>query len=46
MCGALAARADPATGLVGNTLSVDTGAWARTDAGVGAGIDSYYEYLL
>jgi len=43
---ALAARADPATGLVGNTLSVDTGAWARTDAGVGAGIDSYYEYLL
>ena len=33
-------------GLLGNTLNVDTGAWVRRDSGVGAGIDSYYEYLL
>lgn len=33
-------------GLVGNTLSCDTGEWERTDAGVGAGVDSFYEYLL
>jgi hypothetical protein len=43
---ALAAAASPATGLVGNTLSVDTAAWTRRDAGVGAGVDSYVEYLL
>lgn len=33
-------------GLVGNTLSCDSGQWERTDAGVGAGVDSFYEYLL
>lgn len=33
-------------GLVGNTINVDTGRWTREDAGIGAGIDSYYEYLL
>ncbi len=33
-------------GLVGNTLDVDLGTWKRTDSGVGAGVDSYYEYLL
>ena len=33
-------------GLVGNTLDCDSGAWVRTDAGVGAGVDSFYEYLL
>jgi hypothetical protein len=33
-------------GLVGNTLSCDSGEWERTDAGVGAGVDSFYEYLL
>jgi hypothetical protein len=33
-------------GLVGNTLDVDKGSWKRLDAGVGAGVDSYYEYLL
>jgi hypothetical protein len=32
--------------LVGNTLDVDSGRWVRKDAGVGAGVDSFYEYLL
>ena len=35
-----------ARGLVGNTLGCDSGQWERTDAGVGAGVDSFYEYLL
>ena len=43
---AVSAAASPTTGLVGNTLHVDTGAWTRRDSGVGAGIDSYVEYLL
>lgn len=33
-------------GLVGNTLHVDGPSWERLDGGIGAGIDSYYEYLL
>lgn len=36
----------PFTGLVGNTLDVDSLTWARFDASIGAGIDSFYEYLL
>ncbi|KAG8430603.1 hypothetical protein GDO86_020319 [Hymenochirus boettgeri] len=32
--------------LVGVTLNIHTGDWVRKDSGVGAGIDSYYEYLL
>ncbi|XP_062509501.1 ER degradation-enhancing alpha-mannosidase-like protein 3 isoform X2 [Corticium candelabrum] len=32
--------------LVGNVINVNTGRWVRQDAGVGAGIDSYYEYCL
>uniref|UniRef100_A0A0N5BJW6 alpha-1,2-Mannosidase n=1 Tax=Strongyloides papillosus TaxID=174720 RepID=A0A0N5BJW6_STREA len=32
-------------GLVGNHIDVMTGKWTATDAGIGAGIDSYYEYL-
>ena len=32
--------------LPGNTLDCDTGHWVRLDSGVGAGADSYYEYLL
>ena len=39
-------RRSAATGLVGNTLWTQSGAWQRSDAGVGAGADSYYEYLL
>ncbi|KAK9821875.1 hypothetical protein WJX74_008265 [Apatococcus lobatus] len=34
------------TGLLGNTLDVDSLYWVRVDGGVGAGIDSFYEYLL
>jgi Glycosyl hydrolase family 47 len=40
------ARRDPTTNLVGNTLWTATGEWERQDAGIGAGADSYYEYLL
>ena len=36
----------PRTGLVGNTLHVDSRRWVRYDSSIGAGIDSYYEYLL
>uniref|UniRef100_H3A0Q9 alpha-1,2-Mannosidase n=1 Tax=Latimeria chalumnae TaxID=7897 RepID=H3A0Q9_LATCH len=32
--------------LVGVTLNIHTGDWVRKDSGVGAGIDSYYEYLM
>ncbi|EDQ92960.1 uncharacterized protein MONBRDRAFT_13474 [Monosiga brevicollis MX1] len=32
--------------LVGTTINISSGAWHRTDAGVGAGVDSYYEYLF
>lgn len=31
--------------LVGNVLNIQTGDWVRKDSGVGAGIDSYYEYV-
>lgn len=31
--------------LVGNVLNINTGDWVRRDSGVGAGIDSYYEYV-
>ncbi|XP_031560512.1 ER degradation-enhancing alpha-mannosidase-like protein 2 isoform X2 [Actinia tenebrosa] len=33
-------------GLVGNHIDVVTGKWTAVDAGIGAGVDSYYEYLL
>ena len=32
-------------GLVGGGFDIVTGAWTDTDANVGGGIDSYYEYL-
>ncbi|TPX71850.1 hypothetical protein SpCBS45565_g00845 [Spizellomyces sp. 'palustris'] len=32
--------------LVGNSLSVKDAKWYNTMAGIGAGIDSFYEYLL
>jgi mannosidase alpha-like ER degradation enhancer 2 len=32
-------------GLVGSAIDVDTGKWVDTDAHIGGGIDSYYEYL-
>ncbi len=31
--------------LVGNVVNIHTGDWVRRDSGVGAGIDSYYEYV-
>ncbi|XP_059093383.1 ER degradation-enhancing alpha-mannosidase-like protein 3 [Tigriopus californicus] len=31
--------------LVGNVLNINTGDWVRRDSGIGAGIDSYYEYV-
>ena len=34
------------TDLVGTVLNVDSGEWVRRESGVGAGSDSYYEYLL
>ena len=34
------------TGLLGNTLDVDELQWVRFDASIGAGTDSFYEYLL
>jgi mannosidase alpha-like ER degradation enhancer 3 len=30
---------------VGNVVNINTGDWVRRDSGVGAGIDSYYEYV-
>lgn len=30
----------------GNTLNVQTGQWMSNVAGLGAGMDSFYEYLL
>ncbi|MBX7187409.1 MAG: glycoside hydrolase family 47 protein, partial [Vicinamibacteria bacterium] len=38
-------RRDPRTGLVGQEINVETGAWASTSSHVGGAIDSYYEYL-
>uniref|UniRef100_A0A1S4MY25 alpha-1,2-Mannosidase n=1 Tax=Pediculus humanus subsp. corporis TaxID=121224 RepID=A0A1S4MY25_PEDHC len=32
--------------LMGTVLNVQSGDWVRRDSGVGAGIDSYYEYCL
>lgn len=32
--------------LMGTIINIETGEWVRKDSGVGAGIDSYYEYCL
>ncbi|XP_003744268.1 ER degradation-enhancing alpha-mannosidase-like protein 2 [Galendromus occidentalis] len=32
--------------LVGNHLDVESGKWTATDASIGAGVDSYFEYLV
>lgn len=32
-------------GLVGNHVDIQSGRWTAADAGIGAGIDSYFEYL-
>ena len=31
---------------VGNHIDVVSGKWIAVDAGIGAGVDSYFEYLL
>lgn len=33
-------------GLLGNHINVQDGKWTATDAGIGAGVDSYFEYLV
>lgn len=33
-------------GLYGNHIDVQTGRWTGIDSGIGAGVDSYYEYLV
>ena len=35
-----------AIGLLGNHIDVQTGIWTAQDSGIGAGVDSYYEYLV
>lgn len=32
--------------LVGNHINTQTGQWTASDAGIGAGVDSYFEYLV
>eukprot|EP00850_Spirogloea_muscicola_P005021 SM000022S07235 [mRNA] locus=s22:748911:753445:+ [translate_table: standard] len=32
--------------LVGTTLNVETGEWIEKSSGIGAGVDSFFEYLL
>lgn len=34
------------TGLLGNIVDVNTGEWISKMSGIGAGLDSFYEYLL
>ena len=31
---------------MGNHIDVQTGKWTALDAGIGAGVDSYFEYLV
>ncbi|XP_071490200.1 ER degradation-enhancing alpha-mannosidase-like protein 3 [Diadema antillarum] len=39
-------RRQRTSNLVGTVINIHTGDWVRRESGVGAGIDSYYEYLL
>ncbi|VDK52539.1 unnamed protein product [Cylicostephanus goldi] len=39
-------RTRSSIGLVGNHINVRTGQWTATDTGIGAGVDSYFEYLV
>eukprot|EP00937_MAST-01D_sp_MAST-1D-sp2_P005432 g5432.t1 len=43
---ALWRRRDPKTDLLGATIDTHSGSWRQTHSGIGAGIDSFYEYLL
>ena len=31
---------------VGNHIDISSGLWTAVDSGIGAGVDSYYEYLV
>jgi len=42
---ALWERRNPSTGLVGNTINVQTGQWLLSKTGSGPGVDSFFEYL-
>lgn len=33
-------------GLFGNHIDTSTGRWTAQDAGIGSGVDSYFEYLV
>ena len=35
-----------AIGLLGNTLDMGSGSWTNENAGIGGGVDSFYEYIL
>ncbi|CAD5218218.1 unnamed protein product [Bursaphelenchus okinawaensis] len=37
---------DKDTGLLGNVIDIQTGRWKGVLSGLGAGLDSFYEYLL
>ena len=39
-------RRNNETGLLGNELHIHTGEWLGVMSGLGAGLDSFYEYLL
>ncbi|XP_038062230.1 ER degradation-enhancing alpha-mannosidase-like protein 1 [Patiria miniata] len=39
-------RRSNTTGLLGNVINIETGEWVGIQSGLGAGADSYYEYLL
>lgn len=43
---ALFSRRSKVTGLVGESINVDTGAWTNPASHIGGGIDSFYEYLV
>ena len=42
----LHSRRSKTTGLVGESINVETGEWVSPVSHIGGGIDSYYEYLL
>eukprot|EP00053_Salpingoeca_punica_P013275 m.119704 g.119704 ORF g.119704 m.119704 type:complete len:904 (+) comp16160_c0_seq2:599-3310(+) len=43
---ALFRHRSPVTGLLGSVIDVQTGAWLDQNSGLGAGSDSFYEYLF
>ena len=43
---ALWERRSPALGLVGSNIDLASGAWTQAHTGIGAGVDSFYEYLV